>query len=212
MMPTESKGHKPPATRGGARGPYAKSVEVQASILDAALEVFAQGGFRSGSIRAIARRVEMSEAGLLHHFESKWRLLEAVLQRRDELARSIVPVRSENGVDTLRGLVELARFNAGEPGVVELYCVVSAEATSPKHPAHKYFVRRYEQTRETVLAGFTSVAAQGLLRPGVTPEAATYATLAMMDGLQIQWLLDRSLLDMAEELRAFLRLLTLVDL
>lgn len=200
------------SARGGPRGSYAKSVEIRASILDAALEVFAKGGFRSGSLRKIADRVEMSEAGLLHHFDSKWRLLEAVLERRDELARQFIPVATDDGVDILKGLVKLARFNAGEPGVVELYCVVSAEATSPTHPAHQYFVSRYEDIRRTVLAGFTKVDAQGLLRPGVTPEAATHATVAVMDGLQIQWLLDRSQLDMPEELLTFLKQLTLADL
>ena len=39
---------------------------------------------------------------------------------------------------------------------------------------------------------------------GVTPQRAAVATIAMMDGLQVQWLLDRDVIDMAEELRAVL--------
>ena len=39
---------------------------------------------------------------------------------------------------------------------------------------------------------------------GVTPQRAAVATIAMMDGLQVQWLLDRDVIDMAEELKRFL--------
>jgi AcrR family transcriptional regulator len=184
----------------------------RAAILDAALEVFAQGGFRAGSLRDVAVRVGMSEAGLLHHFSSKSRLLAAVLDRRDELAEHLVPRDLSDGVSALHGLIALARFNASEPGVVELYCTLSAEATSPDHPAHVYFVERYEAVRQRLVTAFQDLEARGLLRPYVTPRDAAMTTIAMMDGLQVQWLLDRSLLDMGDELRAFLRSLTTVEI
>jgi len=204
---------KPAVTRAarGPRGRYAKSTVTRAAILDAALGVFAQGGYRSGSLRDVAQRVGMSEAGLLHHFSSKSRLLAAVLDRRDELAEHLVPRDLHNGVDALHGLVGLARFNASEPGVVELYCTLSAEATSPDHPAHAYFVRRYDEIRHRVGEAFEDLEARGMLRPGMSPAAAARATLALMDGLQVQWLLDRSQLDMGDELAAFFRTITTVD-
>lgn len=200
-----------PVTR-RPRGSYAKSVDTRAAILDAALAVFAESGFRSGSIKEVANRVEMSEAGLLHHFDSKAKLLAAVLERRDELARQFIPTQPIDGLDALRGLVALARFNASEPGVVELYCTLSAEATSPRHPAHAYFVERYVFVRRTVHAAFSSLEAQGLLREGITPGTATRETIALMDGLQVQWLLDRSLLDMGDDLHVFLQRLTTATL
>jgi AcrR family transcriptional regulator len=194
-----------------ARGSYAKSAETRSAILDAALEVFAESGYRAGSLREVAHRVGMSESGLLHHFSSKSRLLAAVLDHRDVLAERIVPRDASDGATTVRGLVELARFNASTPGAVELHCTLSAEATSPDHPAHAYFVGRYEDIREQVHAAFVDLARSGHLRPGVAPEYATRSTIAVMDGLQVQWLLDRSSLDMANELTAHLRGLTDVD-
>jgi AcrR family transcriptional regulator len=199
-----------PLTR--RRGRYAKTEGTRTAILDAALEVFAQGGFRAGSLRDIATRVNMSEAGLLHHFSSKSALLSAVLERRDGHAEQFVPTVSTDGAASVRGLIDLARYNASEPGVVELYCTLSAEATSSDHPAHDYFVQRYQRTRGTLLEAFGQLYAQGLLREGVEPTAAARSTIAVMDGLQVQWLLDRSQLDMAEELRTFLRRLTTIDL
>lgn len=187
------------------RGEYAKSEATRQAILDAALEVFAEAGYRSGSLREIAQRVGMSEAGLLHHFPRKSALLQAVLDHRDELSRSIVDFTKDDGVETLRNLVDLARHNASVPGVVELYCAVSAEATAPDHPAHDYFRRRYEQVRESTREAFERIHAAGRLAPGVDPGRAAVTTIALMDGLQVQWLLDPASTDMAEALAEFFR-------
>ncbi|WP_156223188.1 TetR/AcrR family transcriptional regulator [Pseudactinotalea suaedae] len=190
---------------GQPRGPYRKSREVRQRILDAALEVFAQCGYRSGSLREIATRVEMSEAGLLHHFPSKMALLEAVLEHRDERANRIVDHEAEDGMETLRGMLELARLNATEPGVVELYCVLAAEATSPDHPAHDFFVARYARLRAQIRRALERARATGKLREGVDPAHAAARMIALWDGVQVQWLLDRDSLDMADELLDYLR-------
>lgn len=190
------------AAMGRRRGTYAKTEATRQAILDAALEVFSGSGYRSGSLREIALRVGMSEAGLLHHFRNKSALLEAVLEERDDRARAMVPIGSDDGAAVLRGLIDLARYNASIPGVVELYATLSAEATAPDHPAHAYFVRRYEFTRGNIERALTVLETEGRLRRGMTPRRAAVTIIAMMDGLQVQWLLDRSVLDMAEELQA----------
>ncbi|MFT3797426.1 TetR/AcrR family transcriptional regulator [Microbacterium sp.] len=187
--------HKP-------RGQYAKSAVKRREILDAALEVFAQSGYRAGSLRDVAQRAGMSEAGLLHHFRNKSVLLEAVLTHRDDRASRIVALDSGDGATIVRGLVELATYNASIPGLVELYCVLSAEATAPEHPAHRYFIDRYEFIRERVGNAFRALAVEGRLKNGMTPERAVVVLIALMDGLQVQWLYDRSIVDMTEALRS----------
>lgn len=202
---TPEAGIKP----GKPRGPYRKTREVRRRILDAALEVFAESGYRSGSLREIASRVEMSEAGLLHHFPSKISLLEAVLEHRDERASRIVDHEAQDGMQMLRGLLDLARLNTKEPGVVELYCVLAAEATAPDHPAHDFFVARYERLRDQIGRALERVRADGYLRDGVDPARAAARMIAIWDGLQVQWLFDRSSIDMADELVDYLsRILT----
>lgn len=187
------------------RGEYAKTAAKRIAILDAALEVFSESGYRSGSLRDVAVRVGMSEAGLLHHFANKSALLLAVLDHRDELARQHVDFDMPDGVESLRGLVVLAERNAATPGVVELYCTLSAEATSPDHPAHQYFVNRYNYVRSSITGSFERVAAAGRLLPGVDPYRAAVTTIALMDGLQVQWLLDPTTTDMAAALSEFFR-------
>ena len=200
----------PPRAR-KPRGEYAKTGAKRMAILDAALEVFAESGYRSGSLRDVAGKVGMSEAGLLHHFPNKSALLAAVLDRRDQHSLEFVHFDDEDGAVALRGLVELAVYNASVPGVVELYCVLSAEATAPDHPAHEYFVGRYDQTRANLGHAFETLERDGRLMAGVTPQGAAVATIAMMDGLQVQWLLDRDVIDMAEELKGFLGAFVDVD-
>lgn len=193
------------------RGTYAKTEEKRRVILDAALEVFAQHGYRSGSLRDIADRVGMSEAGLLHHFPNKSALLAAVLDRRDQHSFELVPISELSARESLRGLAWLAIYNTTVPGVVELYCTLSAEATSPDHPAHDYFMRRYATLRDYLTSVWSRLKADGDLNAGVDPKKAARNTLALMDGLQVQWLLDRDSVDMAEEIIAFFESMTTFD-
>ncbi|GAA2025904.1 TetR/AcrR family transcriptional regulator [Catenulispora yoronensis] len=189
---------------GRSRGPYAKSRRRREEILDAALEVFAQSGYRAGSISEIAERVGMSRAGLLHHFDSKSTLLTAVLEHRDAVSG---PLPAEPGQDPgaiLRALVALSAYNAEHRGVVELHCVLSAEATTEDHPARAYFASHYARQRDALTQAFATYAAAGRLRTGMEPGAAAAATLAALDGLQTQWLLAPEAVDLPAATARFL--------
>jgi len=197
---------------GKPRGSYAKTAARRREILEAGIEVFSANGFRSGSIRDIAERVGMSQAGLLHHFSNKNELLAGVLELRDTKSRDISNLDSADGVEHLRGLVKVVEYNAGVPGLVELHCMLSSEATSPDHPAHGYFVNRYRSVVGITTESFESARAAGQLVAGVDPGSAARSLVALMDGLQVQWLLDRNSVDMAEETRRYLRSLLTVPL
>jgi len=69
-------------------------------------------------------------------------------------------------------------------------------------------VRRYERTRQLLVGAFADLAARGLLRESVAPEDTALRTIAVMDGLQLQWLLDPGGVDMAHQLRLHLRAFT----
>lgn len=179
------------------RGPYAKTPARREAILQTAVEVFGQQGFRGSSLREIAERVGLSESGVLHHFGGKVALLQAVLQARDEASlRSGMALRLE----------DLVAHNASRPGEVRLFVNLSAEATDSDHPAHEYFVDRYAQIRARQSARLRAAADAGHLADGVDPDVAARLLLAAMDGLQIQWLLDPDQ-DMAAAFRLLVDLL-----
>jgi AcrR family transcriptional regulator len=194
------------------RGSYSKYAERRQSILDAALKVFATHGYSSGSMREVALQVGLSEPGMLHYFSSKSDLLSAVLELRVQHSRVFVSDDDPDGHKALNGLVRLAVHNATEPGVVELFCKLAAEAAAVDHPAHEYFVQRYRRIHDDYTRAFTAVAKNGELVDGYTPASAAHMTVAILDGLQVQWLLDRSSVDMAVELHTFLDHLVLFPL
>ena len=201
------------STTGKVRGSYAKTPARRREILEAGIEVFSTSGFRSGSIREIAERVGMSQAGLLHHFANKSELLAAVLELRDDQSAEVVPIDDEHaGIETIRGFVALIEYNATVPGLVELHCTLSAEATAVEHPAHQYFVNRYAFVVGQMTLAFERMRDAGQLVAGVTADGAARAMVALSDGLQVQWLLDRTSVDMAEEMRRYLRGILTVEL
>jgi AcrR family transcriptional regulator len=166
------------------RGPYAKTAERRRTILATALEVFAESGFRGASVREIANRVGMTDTGVLHHFGGKGNLLlEVVKQKEDEDAGAIGdPYRRD-----------LVAKNGTRGGTVRLFTTLSAEATDPEHPAHEHFVNRYERVRALAAGRLATESAGGGIPATVDPDIAARLMLAVMDGLQIQWLLDPSL-------------------
>ncbi|GAA2025896.1 hypothetical protein GCM10009839_25250 [Catenulispora yoronensis] len=192
---------------GAKRGAYAKSADRRTEILDAALEVFGRTGYRSGSINEVAEKVGMSEPGLLHHFTSKRALLTAVLERRDTLGAE--RAQALHGADLLLGLVVQAADNARHRGIVQLYTVVAGEATSAEHPAHEYFTGRYHSFAAIVRRALEEVEAVGGLAADASVTDETATIIAIMDGLQVQWLLDPEAVDMPEVLEA--QIATIVD-
>jgi AcrR family transcriptional regulator len=194
------------------RGEYAKTPARRVEILTAAVEVFSSAGFHKGSLRDVAERAGLSQAGVLHHFPSKNHLVEAVLGWRDEQAQARF-TDVTNGRLTIKALVDLVDYNQREtPELVELYATLSAEATTPEHPVHDYFRRRYTWVLGYARNALEEAAAVGELRPGVDCAGAARTLVALMDGLQIQWLYDRDAVDMATEVRRYAQSLFTVEL
>ena len=191
-----------PQAMSSERGSYPKGQARRQQILDAALEVFARSGFHSGSLREIARRVGLTNAGVMHHFASKEELFTEVLRERDARVRAAAGDISELTLaEQTRAVVD---YNQSTRGLTSLYTVVSAEATDSEHPAHDYFVQRYAEARVHAEKALRDAAAHGLIRDDVDVALAARLIPAVMDGLQQQWLLDDGF-DMVAAFDEFLR-------
>ncbi|WP_433302323.1 TetR/AcrR family transcriptional regulator [Actinoplanes sp. CA-030573] len=183
---------------------YAKGRAKRRDILDQATALFGEAGYRGTSLREIAARCGISHPGLLHHFPTKESLLLAVLAHRDEVDQERVAAGSPAGAAALRRLVDLVALNQTRRGIVELFTVLSAEATAADHPAHDYFVERYRRITDEIEGAYAAAQSAGDLVPGVDPAGAARELIALMDGLQIQWLLGDPSLDMAAAVAAHL--------
>jgi AcrR family transcriptional regulator len=168
-------------------------------ILHAALLEFAENGYRGSALAAIAARAELTQTGLLHHFPSKQHLLIAVLELRDSLDAArfgLLEDSDQSGTERLRALVALVEHNARVPGLVQLFTVISAESVTPGHPAQSWTVDRYRRLRADLAGGLRQAAASGEFRSDLDADAVAERVFAMMDGLQLQWLLDPDRVDM----------------
>lgn len=193
---------------------YPKGERRRSEIVRAAFGAFSTVGYRNASMVQIAATVGVSRAGLLHHFPSKESLLAAVLQERDRVNASLFwdDFDATDGVEYFARLVRTIEHNASTPGAVGLYAILAAEASDPDHPAHDFFIERYTWLRRELREAFADVASRGLLRDGVDPDGLEHDVIALMDGLQVQWLLDPTSVDMAARLRTRLQDLLTVPL
>ncbi len=64
---------------------------------------------------------------------------------------------------------------------------------------------RYRDTLAAVASAYARAGDEGTLRPGTDPAQAARQLVALMDGLQIQWLLDGGVTDMAAVVRAHIQ-------
>jgi AcrR family transcriptional regulator len=188
------------------RGSYAKGVAKREEILERALEVIAREGYRGASVKELADAVDLSQAGLLHYFDSKEDLFTEILRKRDEVdARQFGdPADAEIVVnpDTLReGFVGIVRHNAEVPGLVQLFSRMAVDAADPQHPAHKYFLERGANLRSTFIAALHEQQVRGQLSDRIDAEALARIFQAVADGLQLQWMQDPEI-DMAAHVEA----------
>lgn len=184
-------------------------------IIQIATRLFGEQGFNATTLLGVAQECGISRAGLSHHFPTKESLLEAVLETRDQedldrFRRN--GSREGGGLGILRGMIDLARHNSTVPGLIALYAILSAEATHPVHPAHDYFIHRYERIRTGTAQALRRAQAAGYLIPNVDPDEIAVELTALMDGLQLQWLLDQTAVDMVAVMTERIQLLLTVPL
>jgi len=171
-----------------ARGPYAKGLAKRDEILDVAREVYAQFGYDRTSLREIARRSGLTQAGLQHHFSSKEELFLELLRRRDDSIAAPDDVRDQShSVDVLIAAVER---NEGERDLVRLFVNMSTEGLEAGTPTQSFFEDRYAWLRSEVAADIRDKQLRGDFPSGYDAHDVAAILLAVADGLQLQWLLD----------------------
>ena len=190
-MTRETAGHTPrtrPATQ-----------RKRAEILDAAIDIFGNRGYANGTLADIAEQVDITHAGVLHHFGSKQNLLLEMLAYRDQTdVADLVEQHIPDGLDLFLHLVRTAIANSRRAGIVQVYTVLSAESVTDEHPARPFFESRYSTLRAEVAHAFRVLCQQEGVSEPPTIDAASASILAVMDGLQLQWLLHPQEIELGE--------------
>jgi AcrR family transcriptional regulator len=173
-------------------------------VLRAALRAIASTGYRGSALAAIAADAGLTTAGLLHHFPSKEHLLVAVLAERDRLDGAQFQLAGFQGLAALDRLAELVQHNAMVPGLVQAYTVLMGESVGEDHPAREWFRDRYPRRRGNIAAALRAGIESGEIRAEVDCDAVAAQIIAMMDGLQVQWVLNPDQVDMAAAFANFI--------
>ena len=82
-----------------------------------------------------------------------------------------------------------------------------SESIRSDHPSHDYFVERYRRGREMYVTHFF-ISIKDKIHPDVDLKELSTLIMAVMDGLQIQWLLDPKKVDMVKTFQLFSKLIT----
>jgi len=181
------------------RGTHTKGLAKRDQILDIALALFASKGYDRTSVREIARQAGLSQAGLLHHFSTKEDLFLEVLRQRDD--RVADPLERSRGHSVDR-LIRAVDRNAGEPGLVRLFVAMSAESAQESSEARGFFAARYSQLLTDIADDVRRHQASGEIPQLLDADGVASLLVAAADGLQVQWLLNPSGVDMPEQIRS----------
>jgi AcrR family transcriptional regulator len=175
-----------------------ETIQRREDILKAALQTFGSKGYNKAPLTEIADQVGMTHTGVLHHFGSKDKLLLEVLSYRDETDVAHIPGKHiPGGVELFRHLVRTALLNSQRAGIVQAYAVLSADSVTDDHPARDYFEGRYTTLRAEVRRAFEELCDANSVTDRSTIDDGATAILAVMDGLQVQWLLAPDEIDLA---------------
>jgi AcrR family transcriptional regulator len=187
----------------GTRGPYAKGVQRRQEILDRTLDVVATRGIDGTSLRAIGDAIGISHAALRHYFTSREALLVEVLRQRDAHSAQTL----ERAPSVVAGMSAIADQNVQEPALVTIYTTLLGASVEPGNEvAREFFTARFEEVRATLAADLRAELAASGRYSDVDLDQVASLIIAAFDGLQVQWLLDRSI-DIAGTLRLLERVL-----
>ena len=187
-----------PGATARPEGVYAQRTRIRKQeLLDSALVAFSQKGFYKASLADVASAAGITAAGLLHHFKTKEALLVELLAQRDLIDRQLAAGGDRpHGRAMLQHLVDTMARNMTRPVTTQMYAVLSAEGVTDGHPARQWFLDRYQGLRLALSTALTEAAAEGDVAADLDSDATAAAIIAVMDGLQIQWLYDPESVDM----------------
>lgn len=175
------------------------------TLLDAAAQVFAEVGFRSATPTMIAAGAGCAVADVTTAYPTLAELLLAVLTARDDAEGQRVGLLEQcGGLELLQAVKVMVQGQAADPTPGRMHTMIAAEAIDTGHPAHRWALDRYRWMRSLFAGAIRRDIDAGLIRPDVDPDHIGALLIAVMDGAQLQWLLDPAETSMSDLVTAFI--------
>lgn len=184
--------------RGAKRGMSRKAQgeETRQAILDAAVALYAEAGFRGTALKAIGERAGVHHATVLYHYRTSRELLVAVLKERDRRYMEFMQDEfREGGLKPLENLSRMARFNLKHPVWAKLFTVLQAENFDEGAELHAYYLERRNAGKKMLLEFLRTAKAQGDVRTDVDDALTVDTIMAFAAGVQVYYLMDPKRVD-----------------
>lgn len=184
--------------------------ERRRQIVSVAAKVIAAKGFWGTSLQDIADEIGITESALYHYIRTKDDLLRMVIEQMYDSAQADEYVyghargedrESESFYYFPRFCLNNVMLNIKRPEMVKLFSILNAEALSPDHPAHEYFIGRNQRFWSQISSMNWILPKKYLADPNRFHHLWTLS-MSAMDGLQLRWLSDSSA-NLTEEWLAF---------
>ena len=176
-----------------AARPYAsllaKGEDRKQRILEVAERLVSRHGWRNTSLAQIAKEAGVSAAGLLHHFESKEQLLNAVLDARD----TDDDLHADRSGDLITEIGRVAQRFDRAPELVGTFTVLLIENIAPDAPLHDRLLARQRAAVDIVAELIANGQRAGRYRTDFDPAIKAVEILAFVNGMETAWLLDPSI-------------------
>ncbi|MCV7153624.1 TetR/AcrR family transcriptional regulator [Mycolicibacterium pyrenivorans] len=181
------------STPDAAVRPYAtllaKGEDRKQRILQVAERLLARHGWRNTSLSQIARAAGVTPAGLLHHFESKEQLLNAVLDARD----ADDDTHADRSGDLVTEICRVAERFDRAPELVGTFTVLLIENIAPDAPLHDRLLTRQREAVKIVTQLIENGQRAGRYRTDFDSAIKAVEILAFINGMETAWLLDPSI-------------------
>ena len=158
----------------------AKGEDRKQRILAVAERLLTRKGWRSTTLAQIAKEAGVTPAGLLHHFESKEQLLNAVLDARDPDDDA----HADRDGDLIAELCRVAeRFNRA-PELIGTFTVLLVENIVPDAPLHDRMLARYRDAIDIIAELIEPGQEDGQYRTDFAPANKAVEILAFINGME----------------------------
>ncbi len=163
-------------------------------VIQAASEIISAKGFTGMSLQEVADKAGLTESALYHYIHTKSDLLTMVLDEGYEtLTSGLLTFGHSAGTDSdghtvyyfPRYCLNQVIYNVHRPELVRLFSTLNGEALREDHPAHNYFVTRYDRNWQWMTK------LPWVLPDGFDEEQFHHLwrlAMSAMDGLQIRWI------------------------
>lgn len=152
------------------------------ALIEAAMELWSQARWQVTGIAAVAERVGVTDAGLIHHFGTKENFVREVLAELDRQSWEYWRSRDMSGLDFIRALPEMARRSGEQPGLWELQLSFQAQNLDPDDPAYAYYTQRHGFLHRRYANAVRTGQEQGEIRPDADPDMVAGQILAFLMG------------------------------